>query len=321
MGAQSAVDELEFAPVIEEFCEYLAVQRRYSAHTVTSYRRDLKSLASDLADMQIGNWRDANPFVIRSVIARQHEQGLSGRSLARRLSALRTMYHYLLRRKRISFNPVADVPAPRDDSKLPDNLQIEHIQRLFSESSDDILVVRDQALFEVIYSSGLRLAEVVQLDDDSVDLKTGQVRVTGKGSKMRELPVGSRAVQAIERWLLRRPELLKDPDEKALFLSQLGRRLSRRSIQQRLKSLASRTGVQHNLYPHMLRHSFASHILESSGDLRAVQELLGHADISTTQIYTHLDFQHLARVYEKAHPRASKTQIDDAVSQAREDEA
>ncbi len=314
MNARSTVDDLAFAPVIEEFCEYLAVQRRYSVHTVTSYRRDLQALSTDLAALQIQNWRDANSFVIRSAIARQHEQGLSGRSLARRLSALRTMYHYLLRRKRISFNPVADVPAPRDNTKLPDNLQIEHIQRLFSESSDDVLVVRDQALFEVIYSSGLRLAEVVQLDDDSVDLKTGQVRVIGKGSKVRELPVGSRAVQAIERWLLRRRELLKDPSEKALFISQLGRRLSRRSIQQRLKSLASRTGVQHNLYPHMLRHSFASHMLESSGDLRAVQELLGHADISTTQIYTHLDFQHLASVYEKAHPRANRSDATDPVS-------
>ncbi len=307
MSARAASDELDFAPVIAEFCEYLEVQRRYSEHTVKSYRRDLKALAADLGEFQISGWRAVNAFVIRSVIARQHEKGLSGRSLARRLSALRTMYNYLLRRKRINFNPVADVPAPRDDSRLPDNLQIEHIQRLFSESTDDVLVVRDQALFEVIYSSGLRLAEVAQLNLDSIDMKAGQVRVTGKGSKMRELPVGSRAIQAIERWLLRRTELIKDPQENALFLSQLGRRLSRRSIQQRLKALARRTGVQHNLYPHMLRHSFASHILESSGDLRAVQELLGHADISTTQIYTHLDFQHLARVYEKAHPRASKT--------------
>ena len=307
MSARAASDELDFAPVIAEFCEYLEVQRRYSEHTVKSYRRDLNALAADLNDFQISGWRAANAFVIRSVIARQHEKGLSGRSLARRLSALRTMYNYLLRRKRISFNPVADVPAPRDDSRLPDNLQIEHIQRLFSESSDDVLVVRDQALFEVIYSSGLRLAEVAQLNLDSINMKAGQVRVTGKGSKVRELPVGSRAIQAIERWLLRRAELIKDPQENALFLSQLGRRLSRRSIQQRLKTLARRTGVQHNLYPHMLRHSFASHILESSGDLRAVQELLGHADISTTQIYTHLDFQHLASVYEKAHPRASKT--------------
>lgn len=307
MSDIKADERLQYAPVIDEFCQYLRVQKRYSEHTVKSYRRDLQALAAALRDRQIEHWGDVNAFAIRSVIASQHESGLSGRSLARRLSALRTMYQYLLRRKRIGFNPVAEVPAPRDSARLPDNLQIEHIQRLLSESSDELLIVRDQALFEVIYSSGLRLAEVVQLDADSIDRRAGQVRIVGKGSKQRQLPVGSRAIQAVERWLTRRPELLRDPDEPALFLSKLGRRLSRRSVQQRLKTLAGRTGVGHNLYPHMLRHSFASHILESSGDLRAVQELLGHSDISTTQIYTHLDFQHLASVYEKAHPRAGKS--------------
>lgn len=301
-----AATTLEYHSVIDQFCEYLDIQRRYSAHTVNSYRRDLRALANDLQQAGVGNWHEVSSFDLRAVVARQHEAGMSGRSLARRLSAVRSMYNFLLRRKRIGHNPVAEVPAPKDTGSLPKNLQIEQIQRLLSESSDDILVIRDQAVFEVIYSSGLRLAEVVQLELDSVDFESGQVRVTGKGAKTRLLPVGSRAQVALKRWLKKRPELVRDPNESALFLSRLGLRLSRRSVQQRLKKLASRTGVQQNLYPHMLRHSFASHLLESSADLRAVQELLGHADISTTQVYTHLDFQHLASEYEKAHPRAAR---------------
>jgi len=178
----------------------------------------------------------------------------------------------------------------------------------FCLQGDDSLLMRDRAIFELIYSSGLRLAEVVQLDIDSIDMQSGMVRVTGKGAKTRDLPVGAKAQQAVRDWKSRRPEFLKpESSEMALFVSKRGTRLSPRSVQQRLKTLATRTGVPHNVYPHLLRHSFASHLLESSGDLRAVQELLGHADIATTQVYTHLDFQHLARVYEKAHPRAVKT--------------
>lgn len=244
---------------------------------------------------------------MRVVISDQHAAGLAGRSLARRLSAVRSLFKYLIKHRTIDFNPVAEVPAPKDEKGLPETLQIEDIQRLFALEGDNILLLRDRAIFELIYSSGLRLSEVVQLDLNSIETTNKQVRVTGKGDKTRVLPVGSHALKAVTAWKKRRSELLKGAgDEVALFVSQRGSRLSPRSIQQRLKTLALKTGIPNNVYPHLLRHSFASHMLESSGNLRAVQELLGHADISTTQVYTHLDFQHLAKVYERAHPRANK---------------
>ena len=303
----SQTSTVEFETTIDEFCEYLTVQKRYSSHTVKNYRRDLNRIAEGLRHLNVIDWSGANAFNMRKVIATQHAEGLSGRSLARRLSSVRSLYTYLIRQKRLEINPVAEVPAPKDERGLPETLQIEDIQRLFALEGNDILLLRDRAVFELIYSSGLRLSEVVQLDIDSIDSAAGQVRVTGKGDKTRLLPVGRHALKAVEDWKKRRAEMLRgNLDESALFVSQRGRRLSNRSIQQRLKSLAQKTGIAHNVYPHLLRHSFASHMLESSGDLRAVQELLGHADISSTQVYTHLDFQHLARVYERAHPRAHK---------------
>jgi len=256
---------LQFEPSIAEFCDYLLVQKRYSAHTISSYRRDLCEVAKSLRGIDVEDWSAANPFNMRTVIARQHGDGLSGRSLARRLSAVRSLFRYFIKQGRIDVNPVAEVPAPKDQRGLPETLQIEDIQRLFVLEGDDALLLRDRAIFELIYSSGLRLAEVVQLDVDSIDMQIGQVRVT------------------------RRVELLRgNGDDPALFISRRGTRLSSRSVQQRLKILARRTGIPNNVYPHLLRHSFASHMLESSGDLRAVQELLGHSDISTTQVYTWL---------------------------------
>lgn len=305
--APGTTDIAEFTPAITEFCEYLTVQKRYSVHTVKSYQRDLNEVAKALHQQGISDWGGANPFNMRTVIASQHAAGLSGRSLARRLSAVRSMFKYLIRHKLVESNPVAEVPAPKDERGLPETLQIEDIQRLFALEGDDALLLRDRAIFELIYSSGLRLSEVVQLDVNSIEMAAGQVRVTGKGDKTRILPVGSHALKAVQAWKKRRLELLAvTSDEQALFVSRRGSRLSPRSIQQRLKLLALKTGIPHNVYPHLLRHSFASHMLESSGNLRAVQELLGHADISTTQVYTHLDFQHLAKVYERAHPRATK---------------
>jgi integrase/recombinase XerC len=296
-----------FNQTIEEFCDYLVVQRRYSPHTIKNYRRDLKAVAASLKSLQVNDWSGANPFNMRKVIAGQHRDGLSGRSLSRRLSSVRSLFTYLIKQKRIDVNPVAEVPAPKDEKGLPETLQIEDVQRLFALEDDSILLLRDRAIFELIYSSGLRLAEVMQIDVDSIDPLQGQLRVTGKGDKTRILPVGKQAMAAVDQWKARRHELLRgNSQEVALFVSQRGTRLSARSIQQRLKNMALRTGIDQNVYPHLLRHSFASHLLESSGDLRAVQELLGHADISTTQVYTHLDFQHLANVYEKAHPRAIK---------------
>ena len=297
---------VDFTVAVDVFCKYLTVEKRYSSHTVSNYRRDLTEVAVELDKMQVVDWSGANAFNMRTVISRQHGAGLSGRSLARRLSAVRSLFTYLIRHRYIEVNPVADVPAPKDQQKLPETLQIEDIQRLFALKGDDVLLLRDRALFELVYSCGLRLAEVLQLDIDSIDMQAGMVRVTGKGNKTRDLPVGSEALEAVQQWQLRRSELQRgNATEKALFISNRGARLSSRSVQQRLKTLAQKTGISHNVYPHLLRHSFASHMLESSGDLRAVQELLGHADISTTQVYTHLDFQHLARVYEKAHPRAT----------------
>lgn len=307
MSSSSCKAGIGFALAVDEFCDYLVVQKRYSNHTVSSYRRDLEEVAKALQKLNVEDWRGANPFNMRTVIATQHSQGLSGRSLARRLSAVRSLFKYLIKHNYIDSNPVAEVPAPKDERGLPETLQIEDIQRLFALEGDDILLLRDRAIFELIYSSGLRLSEVVQLDVNSIEIAAGQVRVTGKGSKTRILPVGSHAIKAVQQWQKRRSEMISAAsEEQALFISRRGTRLSPRSIQQRLKTLALKTGIPHNVYPHLLRHSFASHLLESSGNLRAVQELLGHADISTTQVYTHLDFQHLAKVYERAHPRATK---------------
>jgi len=307
---------VDFGRAVQVFCNYLEIEKRYSPHTVSNYRRDLAEVAADLAKLDVQDWSGANAFNMRTVISRQHASGLSGRSLARRLSAVRSLFKYLIRHKHIEINPVADVPAPKDHKNLPETLQIEDIQRLFALKGDDALLLRDRALFELIYSCGLRLAEVVQLDIDSIDMQAGMVRVVGKGSKARDLPVGKAALNAVREWKNRRGELQKgNATETALFISKRGSRLSARSVQQRLKTLAARTGIAHNVYPHLLRHSFASHLLESSGDLRAVQELLGHADINTTQVYTHLDFQHLASVYEKAHPRASKRKASDKTAE------
>lgn len=304
---ETPANPLQFPAAIDVFCDYLSVQKRYSPHTVKSYRHDLIEVSSALSDLGVTDWSGANPFNMRTVIASQHGSGLAGRSLARRLSAVRSLFKYLIKHKLIAVNPVADVPAPKDERGLPETLQIEDIQRLLALKSDDILMLRDAAIFELIYSSGLRLAEVVSLEIDSIEEANGQVQVTGKGSKTRVLPVGQKALSAVAAWKNRRMELLRGNGlETALFVSRRGTRLSPRSVQQRLKSLARKTGLAQNVYPHLLRHSFASHMLESSGDLRAVQELLGHADISTTQVYTHLDFQHLAKVYERAHPRANK---------------
>lgn len=305
--ANKSGKSVAFDSAIDDFCEYLTVQRRYSPHTIKNYRRDLSAVVDSLKELQVKDWSGANPFNMRKVIAGQHRTGLSGRSLSRRLSSVRSLFTYLIKQKRILINPVAEVPAPKDEKGLPETLQIEDIQRLFALEDDSILLLRDRAIFELIYSSGLRLSEVVQLNLDSLDKKQGQLRVTGKGEKTRILPVGKKAITAVGLWQSRRHELARGSmHEQALFISQRGTRLSTRSIQQRLKRLALRTGIDQNVYPHLLRHSFASHLLESSGDLRAVQELLGHADISTTQVYTHLDFQHLASVYERAHPRAVK---------------
>lgn len=289
---------------IERFLHHLQTERRLSANTVKHYRRDLEELRAWCQVQGIGDWRGLDTRQVRQYAAAAHRRGLSGRSIQRRLSALRTFYNYLLREGTARINPGLDVQAPRTPRHLPDTLSVDDLDRLLRGRSDDPLLVRDIAILELFYSSGLRLAELVGLDCMDIDLDERVVRVTGKGAKTRVVPVGSKAIAALQAWLALRPCAA---GETALFTGRGGRRLGARAVQQRVRQRAVARSIPGKLHPHTLRHSFASHLLESSGDLRAVQELLGHADISTTQIYTHLDFQHLAQVYDQAHPRARKT--------------
>ncbi len=302
-----------FEPAIAEYLQELRVSKRYSPHTLANYQRDLKLFATAAEARGLSTWEEVDGKLIRAMVAEQHMEGVSGRSLARRLSALRGLLNYLLKLGLVQSNPAADVLAPKGKRKLPTTLDADEVSRLLNENLNDPMICRDLAMFELMYSSGLRLSELVSIDLADLDLSVGQVRVTGKGGKTRDLPVGKHAIQAINKWLVYRRSL-PGSNETAVFISTRGKRIAPRTVQMRLKKLAESQGLTRNCYPHMLRHSFASHLLESSGNLRAVQELLGHADISTTQIYTHLDFQHLANVYDKAHPRAGKSGTNDADS-------
>lgn len=291
---------------LDDFLHHLQTERRLSANTRRHYRRDLEELLGWCDRAGISCWEELDTRHVRQYAAQCHRRGLNGRSIQRRLSALRTFFNYLLRERAVRCNPGLDVRAPRSEQHLPDTLNVDAVDQLLTPGSDDTLGLRDHAMLELLYSSGLRLAELAALDMGDLDFAERMVRVTGKGAKTRVIPVGSRAIRALQAWLRVRPRL-QASDGTALFTSRNGRRLGHRAIQQRVKQWARRKGIPGELHPHTLRHSFASHVLESSGDLRAVQEFLGHADISTTQVYTHLDFQHLARVYDAAHPRARKT--------------
>ena len=295
----------EAAQQLEAFLQHLRLQRRLSPHTLSNYQRDLRQLVQWCEGRGVARWSELDSHGVRHFVATRHHQGLSGRSLQRALSALRTFYEYLLREGWVSHNPGLDIPAPRSEKHLPKALDVDQTARLLAIEDDSPLGLRDRALMELFYSSGLRLAELVALEVDSIDSHDHTVRVLGKGSKSRVVPVGRKALQALSAWQRVRGQLAK-PGERALFVNNRGERLGSRGIQQRLRHWARQQGLAQHVHPHMLRHSFASHILESSGDLRAVQELLGHADIGTTQIYTHLDFQHLAKVYDQAHPRAKR---------------
>ena len=290
---------------VRRYLDGLRDLRRLSPHTVTAYRRDLQALVDFCDRSGLVHWRQIDQHQVRQFVIARHRSGLSGRSLQRILSALRGLFDFLLRETGLDQNPARGVSAPKSPRTLPKTLDADQVGALLQDSAREPLVVRDQAMIELMYSSGLRLAELVALDRRELDLSDGSVVVTGKGAKTRVLPVGSQARRALREWLRLRAELA-GADEPALFVSRRGGRLSPRAVQTRVRAFALRRGSAVQLHPHMLRHSFASHLLESSGDLRAVQELLGHADISTTQIYTHLDFQHLAQVYDKAHPRARK---------------
>jgi integrase/recombinase XerC len=293
------------------FHNYLRYEKRYSNHTLTNYQRDLRQFTQWLIELnKTQTTTVATPTIltadsqlIRNWIAQLHRQGIGGRTIQRKLSTLRSFYQFMLREEKIKKNPAAAIQAPKSPRKLPATLDVDSISQLLNMPDDSVLAIRDRAILEVFYSSGLRLSELTNLDTEHIDIEENTLRVTGKGNKMRLLPIGSKAQQALQKWLSCRRA---NTDEKALFVSNKGQRLSPRSIQLRVNHWQKKQGIEQHLHPHKLRHSFASHLLESSGDLRAVQELLGHEDISTTQIYTHLDFQHLAEVYDKAHPRARK---------------
>jgi len=293
---------------LQKFLQMLNSERFYSPHTLKNYRRDLEGFDRHLQKRGHQHWHDADHALVSAYAATRFRQGKSPTTIQRELSSIRSFYRYLIRQGVVSHNPAQDVKAPKAQRKLPKTCDSEQLDQLLkAHADDDPLLRRDLAIFELMYSSGLRLAELVSLDTTDIDLRQRRLRVTGKGSKTRELPVGRKAVDALNRWFEIRSTWLKaDAQCPAVFLNRQGQRLSARGVQQRLNRLRHQQGVGQHLSPHTLRHSFATHLLESSADLRAVQELLGHADISTTQVYTHLDFQHLARVYDQAHPRARK---------------
>jgi integrase/recombinase XerC len=274
-----------------------------SEHTRNGYQRDLVYLEIFCDKQKINKWSDIDSKQIRCFVASRHQGGISGRSLQRNLSAIRSFYYYLLKLGKVKKNPAEGVVTPKTPRKLPTLLDTDQTVQLLEIKQQNGLAIRDRAMLELIYSSGLRLAELVSTNMNDVDFSDRLLTVIGKGKKMRNIPIGKYAIKAIKNWLKIRQYMVNE-NEVALFISQRGKRISPRSVQERLKKWAIKQGLPSHVHPHMLRHSFASHMLESSGDLRAIQELLGHADISTTQVYTHLDFQHLSQVYDRSHPRA-----------------
>jgi integrase/recombinase XerC len=285
---------------VEDFLDHLRVERGLSAHTLDGYRRDLTALAG-WAQAQGRDIATLHGEDLRAFVAAAHRDGLSPKSLQRRLSACRSFYRWLLRHGRIAANPAAGVRAPKAPRKLPQVLDPDEAKALVEVPTDAPLGLRDRALLELFYSSGLRLSELCALRWHDLDLEGGLVTVLGKGRKQRSVPVGSHARAALAAWR----DAQRPANDAPVFPGRNGA-LTPRAVQLRLRRLAQRQGLFKRVHPHLLRHSFASHVLESSGDLRAVQELLGHADIATTQIYTHLDFQHLAKVYDATHPRAKR---------------
>ncbi len=296
---------------IDKFVRHLEYERRLSDLTCKHYQRDLLALSEYCDQCDVSGWNDLDSGHVRSFAAACYRKGLSARSIQRRLSAARTFYRYLSREKHVKKNPVITVSAPKSGTRLPGNLDVDRMAKLLEIPGDRPIVARDRALLELLYSSGLRLAELTGLDMGDVDLADQTVHVTGKGRKDRIVPVGRHARRAISDWLKVRGEFAP-VEERALFVSQQGNRLSARSVQSRVSYWGRRQGIDTRVYPHLFRHSFATHLLESSHDLRGVQELLGHANIRTTQVYTHLDFQHLAQIYDKTHPRARRKADDEA---------
>jgi integrase/recombinase XerC len=316
---KAAVTPIEAAPLQSDMVEYLAMlkgERKLASHTLSNYQRELEVLARLSGEPPArGDLLRVDSTTIRRWTAQMHAQGLAPRSIARRLSTWRTFFAFLIDKGIAAANPVIDVRAPKISKRLPKALSAELATRLVAESENageaTLETIRDHAIYELLYSSGLRLSELTELDVRAknargwVDYEAGEVEVTGKGNKRRRVPVGQSALDALTRWLSVREQLAL-PQEPALFVSARGRRIAQRTVQSRLKAHAIAQNIPANIHPHVLRHSFASHVLQSSGDLRAVQEMLGHASIASTQVYTSLDFQRLAKVYDVAHPRAKR---------------
>ena len=290
---------------IERFFTHLKSERRLSPHTESGYRRDLAALQQYCERHHLADWNALDAQHVRVFAAHEHRDGLGPRSIQRRLSAVRSFARFLIREGVLTSNPAAEIRAPQAPKRLPHTLDPDQIARLLEGGATDPLGRRDTAIMELFYSSGLRLAELAALDLVDLDVRDRTVRVTGKGAKTRVVPVGRKALDALGLWLADRTTLAA-VGETALFIGRNGRRLGVRAIQTRVAACARARGLPVHVHPHLFRHSFATHLLESSRDLRGVQELLGHADISTTQVYTHLDFQHLARVYDETHPRARR---------------
>lgn len=289
---------------LSDYIQHLTFERGLSALTCKNYERDIQLLQS-LADQS--ELSQITHQQMRRYVATLHGRGLSAKSIARALSAWRGFYEYLIHHKGFKQNPVTGLRAPKAAKTLPQALSVDQAVKLVDITDDDALALRDHAIFELFYSSGLRLSELVGLNIGMLDFTDGTVTVTGKGNKTRIVPLGSHAANAIQVWIKQRALIkIHDKNPDALFVTQHGLRITPRAVQYRMKTWSIKQGINVNVHPHMLRHSFATHVLQSSGDLRAVQEMLGHANISTTQVYTHLDFQHLAKIYDNAHPRAKK---------------
>lgn len=290
--------------MLQKYWDYLRIERQLSAHTLLNYQRQLSAVVEILQQNDLQTWQQVTPGVVRFILADSKKSGLKEKSLALRLSALRQFFSYLVVQGELKVNPATGISAPKQSRLLPKNIDQEQVGKLLSNQSKEPIDIRDRAMLELMYSSGLRLSELQGLNLSSINTRVREVRVLGKGNKERILPFGRYASHAVQEWL--KVRLLFNPKDDALFVSSLGNRMSHRSIQKRMEIWGVKQGLNSHLNPHKLRHSFATHMLEASSDLRAVQELLGHSNLSTTQIYTHLDFQHLAQVYDNAHPRAKR---------------
>jgi len=288
------------------FYQFLESEKQYSQHTLENYRRDINRFITFCNNQLISEWRNIDEQHIRQYVSQVHRQGLGGKSIQRLLSALRRLFKFLLVNRKVDINPADHVRAPKSERKLPNVMQPQQIEHMLQNSSDDPLVVRDHAILELLYASGLRLAELISLNVADINWQDKNLLVMGKGRKERRCPFGKQADKILKSWLKSRDLYIKG-DEPALFVSNRGNRISASSIRTRIQKLCLEKGIDQRVYPHLMRHSFASHMLEASQDLRAVQELLGHAHLKTTQIYTHMDFQQLAKTYDAAHPRALKS--------------